>query len=127
MPLIPVLEWATDFAANSARFGRADVGLVRALAHGDADAGAGEIDAAAGNHLALLDQTIDRLRGQDGEVAAGAGFEFLQQAVRRTPGDHHFRADGALEIGGKIEHHGLEAVGAEHSHRSVPFAFPSGF
>jgi hypothetical protein len=52
------------------RVRRADVGLGRPLAHGNADAGAGEIDAAAGNDLAVLDQAIDRLGGQDGEVAA---------------------------------------------------------
>ena len=111
-------------SARLSASGRADVGLGLPLAHGETDAGAGEIDTAAGNDLAVLDQAIDRLGGQDGEVAAGAGFELLQEAVRRAPGDHHFGADGALEIGGQIEHHGLQAVGAEHSHRSVPFAFP---
>ena len=88
MPLMPVLEWATDLAARSARLsasGEPMSGLWRALAHRDADAGAGEIDAAAGDDLAMLDEVLDRLGGEDGEVAARAGFELLQESRSPSP------------------------------------------
>jgi hypothetical protein len=41
------------------RFGRRHVGLGRALAHSDADAGAREVGA-AGHDLALLDEFVNR-------------------------------------------------------------------
>ena len=44
------------------RLGGADIGLRRARAHRHADAGTDEIDAAAGNHLAVLDQLVERRR-----------------------------------------------------------------
>lgn len=46
------------------RFGCGDVGLGRALAYGNADAGAREIGAAR-QYLALFDQIVDRIAVDD--------------------------------------------------------------
>jgi hypothetical protein len=45
--------------ARCSRVGRRHVGLGRALAHGDTDAGTREVSA-AGHHLAPLDELVDR-------------------------------------------------------------------
>src|SRR5262249_46033568 len=109
------------------RLGRTDVGALGALAHCDADGGAGEINAAAGNRLAVLDEVVDRLGGQDGEVANGAAFELLEETVRGARGDHDFRTAGALERGYEVEHDRLHAVGADDFHCGDPFTFATPF
>ena len=81
------------------RLRRSNVGALGALAHRNANAGAGEIDAAAGNRLALLDEGIDRLRRQDGDVAARPALEVLQESVRGPPGGRNFRIARAFECG----------------------------
>ena len=82
--------WPTVFAASSARLSASGVdtsGLRRALAHGDADAGAREIDAAAGD-LALLDELVERRRvGQehvDGFAAVEAGDQRAGGRIARA-------------------------------------------
>ena len=71
------------------RFGRRHVGLGRALAHGDADAGAREVDAAA-HDLALLDEVVDRRAvGQedvDGFAAVKAGDQRAGRRIARADG-----------------------------------------
>jgi hypothetical protein len=56
------------------RFGRRHVGLGRALAHGDADAGARDVGA-GGRDLALLDQLVERLAVHDDEIGRLAGVQ----------------------------------------------------
>ncbi len=112
------------------RLGRGDVGLGRALAHGDADARAGQIDPAAGDDHVARDQIVDHFRGQDRKIAGRPGLELLDQAVGGAPGDGELRAAGALERRDDIEHHRFHAIGAENFHlafllprRRCPSAF----
>ena len=64
------------------RFGRRHVGLGRALAHGDADAGAREVDAAA-HDLALLDEAVDRRCVGQEDVDRFAALEARDQRAGR--------------------------------------------
>src|SRR5262245_9277613 len=124
MPLMPVLEWATDLAAMSARFSASDEpmsGRLRAFPHRAAIAGPGGINAPPATRLPVLVEAFDRSGGQVGEVAAGAAFELLEETVRGPPSNHDFRTAGALERRYEIEHDRLHAVGAENFHRSDPF------
>src|SRR5262249_53442713 len=77
--------------------------------------------------LAVPDEVVDRLGGQDGEVAAGAAFELLEETIRGAPGDHNFRTAGALECGYEVEHDRLHTVGADDFHCGDPFTFPTSF
>src|SRR5690348_16810873 len=66
------------------RLGCANVGLRRALAHGNADAGAGEVNPAAGDERALLEQLIGEIGRPDDEIA-GDTRTYLRNKLR--PGD----------------------------------------
>ncbi len=105
------------------RLRRGNVGLLGTLAHGNANAGASQIDAAAGDRLALIDELVDSLGSQNGDVTAEAGLDVLQERIRGAPGDRNFRAAGALELREKLEHHRFHAIRAEDIHRGNPFPF----
>src|SRR5262249_32655495 len=105
------------------RVRRSNVRPLGALAHRHADAGSGEIDAAAGNRLAPIDKLINCLGRQDGDIAAGATPEVLYEGVGGSPGHCKFRTASALECREQVEHHRLYAVGAENLHRGDPFIF----
>jgi len=111
MPLWPLLEWAQCFR-------RANLGLARALAHRNPDAGAGKIDPAAGDRLAAHNEIIDRLGRENGEIGIDTAGDVAGKPDGRAPdhGDRHCAF--ALERGRKIEHHRFEAVGAENLHGS---------
>src|ERR1700746_1661406 len=128
MPLMPVLEWATDLAASSARFnasGEPMSGRFAPLRTATPLPERARSTRLTAPPLAVPGEVGDRLGGQDGEVAAGAAFEILQQTVRGAPGDHDFRPAGALECGYEIEHQRLHPVGAENFHCGDPFTFPN--
>ena len=117
MPLMPGLGMGDRLGREQRaleRVGRADVGLARALAHRDADAGAGEIDAAAGDHLAAPDQVVDRLGGQDGEIAAAPASSSFSRPFAEPQMITTFVPIARSKSGDEIEHHGLHAVGAEN-------------
>jgi len=78
------------------RFGRRHVGLGRALAHGDADAGARDVGAAA-HDLALLDQLVERLAVDDDEIGRLAGVQTPREPAGGSIGDAEHVPIGALE------------------------------
>ena len=83
------------------------VRLRRALAHANADAGGGEIDA-AGHDLAFADQLVDRLAAGEEDIRGLAGFEMLEQRAGRRVERANGVAACALErrndfIGDRLE------------------------
>src|SRR5215831_2998994 len=84
--------WVMDFAASRRRH----VGLGRALAHGDADAGARDVRAAA-HDLALLDQLVERLAVHDDEIDRLAGVQAAGEPAGGSIGDAEHVPIGALE------------------------------
>ncbi len=103
------------------RFRRGDVGLCGALAHGDANPRAREIDAAAGRGLALPDEIIDHFSREDGEVAIGSGRNVFLEAHGRAPDRVDLGCALALASRQDFEHDRFDAVAAENLH---PGAFP---
>ena len=71
------------------RFGRRHIGFGRALAHGDPNAGTGEVGP-VGHHLAPLDEFVDRRAvGQedvDGFAAVEAGDQRAGRGIARANG-----------------------------------------
>ena len=78
------------------RLGRRHVGLRRALAHGDADAGAAKIDAAA-RDLALLDELVERRGIGQEDIDRLAALEARQQRAGGRVAGANGVAVGALE------------------------------
>jgi len=101
-------------------FRRANLGLARALAHRNPDAGAGKIDPAAGDRLAARNEIIDRLGRENGEIGIGTAGDIAGKPYCRAPDHGDRRCALALERGRKIEHHRFEAVGAENLHGKPP-------
>src|SRR5438445_12889944 len=106
------------------RLRRGNVRSLCTLAHGNAKAGARQIDAAAGDRLALIDELVDSLGSQNSDVTAEAGLDVLQERIRGAPGDRNFRAEGALELREKLEHHRFHAIIAEDYIIGYPFSYP---
>ena len=91
--------WPMDFAASSARLsavGRRHVGLGRALAHGDADAGARDVGAAE-RDLALLDQVVQHLLVHDDEISRLAAVETAGEPAGGSVDDAEHVPAGAFE------------------------------
>jgi len=80
-----------------------DVRPRRAGAHRDADARLGQIDAAAGNDLALPDQLLQFGARDDDEVVALAGGHALHDRRRARPGGRDPVSGGALELRHQLE------------------------
>jgi hypothetical protein len=95
------------------RLGRADVGLGRTGLDREAHAGAGKIDAAAGD-LPRLGEVIDRRSGQNGNVRRLALEVAGLERRRVAPGDRHLVPGGALEFGNHLGQRRLHADGAQH-------------
>ena len=89
MPLA-LAEYAIDLACSSVRTSASTEpmsGFGRAGAHGHADSGSREIDARAGDDLALLDEFLQRLRREDhhvGRLAAAPAGRGSNPARRRS-------------------------------------------
>ena len=93
--------------------GRADVGLRRARAHGDADAGAHEIDTAAGDELALLDEVVDAGARHDHQVGDLAALHPAHDAGGAGPGRRHLVLGCALELRDQLEIGLLDGIRAQ--------------
>ncbi len=104
------------------RIGGGDIRPGRAGANGDADARARDLGPAGGDEPAVARQLVDGRRGEDGEVAAGAGLDIALQQRRRAVADRQAAAARTLEFGRERAQRGGHAVGAENVDDEPPFA-----
>ena len=68
---------------------------------------------------ASIDEIIDRLGRENGEITARPALDVAGKSPGRAPGHGEAHCALALERGHEIEHHRFEAVGAENFHVTV--------
>ena len=104
---VPALVWPIERRVEHRLlegFGRADVALERTGLHGDAVAGAGELDDSARHHLAVLDQVVERFEHLGDQIGRRIRFDLLVERIAGLEADIDLVAGRLLEAGREIPH-----------------------
>ena len=111
---------------SAQRVDRADVGLGRARAHGNAEAGAAEVDTGAGNELIPSHQVVGAVRRQDGHIERIAGFDPAFEIGGEGVLDHEPLARRAFEDRGDLPQDAARRGAAENLRLGSLAATPCG-
>jgi hypothetical protein len=93
---------------------RADIRFRRARAHGDAHAGAAEVDARAGGDFAPLHQIVRQIRWENGDIERVAGLDPTLEIGSEFVIDQEPVAGRAFEVGGKVPENATRCRAAEN-------------